>query len=98
MRTEMNKIILVGMILFLMMPAITNGEESTTTKAKASESTKTTDTDSEVTFSSVMKWVQRFGNRVGDEISQAAGKTASAIKNTVTDNQPKTPAPSEESP
>jgi gas vesicle protein len=95
----MNRFRVVGMMLLLMVPAIANGDEArTTNKAKASESTQTTDLNSEGNLSNVMKWVQRFGNRVGDEISQAAGKTASAIKNTVKDNKPKSQSQSEENP
>jgi hypothetical protein len=37
-----------------------------------------------------MNWAQRFGNRVGENISEAASKTASAIKNGTSDNKQKT--------
>jgi len=81
--------IIVGLFLatLLVFPVKGNGEESTaTTSEKNSEFHKTTDEDSGLTMSDVMNWVQRFGNRVGENISEATSKTASAIKNATSDN------------
>jgi len=81
--------IIVGLFLaaLLVFPVKGNGEESNaTTSEKNSEFHKTTDEDSGLTMSDVMNWVQRFGNRVGENISEATSKTASAIKNATSDN------------
>jgi hypothetical protein len=55
--------ITLGVLLGLLFafPAIANGEESTvTTREKNAEFPQTTDTDSGVTMSDLMSWVQRF--------------------------------------
>jgi hypothetical protein len=80
------------MLVFLLgLPLIANGKESTTTTGeKNPEVHQTTEGDSDSTFSGFMNWAQRFGNRVGENISEAASKTASAIKNGTSDNKQKT--------
>jgi hypothetical protein len=96
---HMGKVRIRGILLVLLLvcPASANAEESTTTTGEKNSGVhQTTKTDSSLTFSDVMKWVQRFGNRVGENISEAASKTASAIRNATTDN--KQESPSEDSP
>ena len=80
--------ILLGLLFVLPVLAI---EEEPTVKTgeKNSERHQTPKTDSGLTFSDVMKWAQRSGNRVGENLSEAASKTASAIKNAVRDNKQK---------
>ena len=81
--------IIVGVFLatLLVFPVKGNGEESTaTTSEKNSEVQQSTDADSGLTMSDVMTWAQRFGNRVGENISEATSKTVSAIKNATSDN------------
>lgn len=86
-------------VFLLGWPVIANGEKSITTKGeKSSEVSQPAKTDSGLTFSDVMNWAQRFGNRVGDNISEAASKTASAIKNGASDNTQKSKSQSEDSP
>ena len=78
-------------VLLVGLPVIANGKESaTTTDEKNPEVHQANKADSESTFSDVMNWAQRFGNRVGEIISEAASKTASAIKNATSDNKQKT--------
>ena len=78
----------VLLVLLLVIPALANGEESTaTTREKNTEFQQTTDADSGLSMSDVMTWVQRFGNRVGENISEATSKTVSAIKNAASDNK-----------
>lgn len=78
----------VLLVFLLGLPLIANGKESTTTTdEKNPEVHQTTEADSESTFSDVMSWARRFGNQVGENISEAAGKTASAIKNATSDNK-----------
>ncbi len=82
--------IIVGVFLaaLLVFPVKGNGEESTaTTSEKNSEVQQSTDEDSGLTMSDVMIWAQRFGNRVGENISEATSKTVSAIKNATSDNK-----------
>lgn len=96
-QTRNNMICGVLLVLLLGLPVITDAKEATTTTdEKQSEAQQSTKDDSDVTFSDVMGWARRFGNRVGDNISEATGKTATAIKNAVSDNQPK--SQSEDSP
>ena len=77
------------MATLLVFPVKGNGEESTaTTSEKNSEVQQSTDANSGLTMSDVMTWVQRFGNRVGENISEATSKTASAIKKATSDNSP----------
>jgi hypothetical protein len=81
----------VLLVLLLGLSVIANGKESTTTTdEKKPEVHQTNKADSELTFSDVMNWARRFGNRVGENISEAASKTASAIKNATSDNKQKT--------
>lgn len=87
------------LVLLLSMPVIVNGKEATsTTGKKSSETQKTNKTDTSFTFSGFINWAQRFGNRVGDNISEAASKTASAIKNGASDNQQQSTPQSEDVP
>lgn len=87
----------VLLVLLVGLPVIANGKESTTTTdEKSREVHETTEADSGLTFSDVMNWAQRFGNRVGENISEATSKTASAIKNVTSDN--KQQSQSEDSP
>jgi hypothetical protein len=73
-------------VLLLGFPLVANGQESaTTTDEKQPEIHQPTKTDSELTFSDVMNLAQRFGNRVGENISEATSKTATAIKNATSD-------------
>ena len=75
--------IIVGVFLvaLFVFPGFTNGEDSTSTPSeKTSEVQWSTDQDSGFTMSDVGIWIQRFGNRVGENISEATSKTASAIK------------------
>ena len=65
-------------------------------RKKESDVHQATEADSEMTFSDVMNWAQRFGNRVGENISEATSKTATAIKNAASDN--KQQSQSEDSP
>ena len=88
--TRTGKGIILGVLLGLLFvfPALANGEESTaTTREKNSEVQQSTDADSGLTMSDVMTWVQRFGNRVGENISEATSKTASAIKKATSDTK-----------
>ena len=77
------KSLLVGLFLVacVIIPVISTGEEPTPTpretKSQVQPSSKQ---DSPVTFSDVTDWARRSGNRVGEELSKAASKTASAIK------------------
>ena len=87
--------IIVGVFLaaLLVFPVKGNGEESTATiSEKNSEVQQSTDADSGLTMSDVMSWVRRFGNRVGENISEATSKTASAIKNATSDNKQESPS------
>ena len=78
----------VFLVALLGFPVITNGEDSTSFPSeKNSKVHQTTDADSGLTMSDVMGWVQRFGNRVGENISEATSKTVSAIKNATSDNK-----------
>ena len=71
----------VFLVVFLIFPVKGNSEESpATTKEKTLEVQRSTDQDSGFTMSDVGIWIQRFGNRVGENISEATSKTASAIK------------------
>ena len=82
--------ILVGVSLaaLLVFPVKGNGEESTaTTSEKNSEVQQSTNEDSGLTMSDVMIWARRFGNRVGENISEATSKTVSAIKSATSDNK-----------
>ncbi len=82
--------IIVGVFLaaLLVFPVITNGEGSTSISSeKNSEVQQSTDEDSGLTMSDVMTWVRRFGNRVGENISEATSKTASAIKNATSETK-----------
>ncbi len=82
--------IIVGVFLaaLLVFPVITNGEGSTSISSeKHSEVQQSTDEDSGLTMSDVMTWVRRFGNRVGENISEATSKTASAIKNATSETK-----------
>ena len=82
--------IIVGVFLVALLgfPVITNGEDSTSIPSeKNSEAHLATDADSGLTMSDVMGWVRRFGNRVGDNLSEATSKTVSAIKNATSDNK-----------
>jgi hypothetical protein len=91
--------IILGIMLGLLfiLPAIGNGEESTApTSEKNSEVHQTPKADSGLTMSDVMSWVRRSGNRVGENLSEAASKTASAIKKVATGD--KQNPPSEDSP
>jgi hypothetical protein len=87
--------IIVGVFLVALMvfPVITNGADSTSISSeKNSEVQQSTDEDSGLTMSDVMTWVQRFGNRVGENISEATSKTASAIKNATSDTKQESPS------
>ena len=87
--------ILLGLLFVL--PVIGNGEEPTApTSEKNSEVHQPPDADSGLTMSDVMTWVRRFGNRVGENLSEATSKTASAIKKVATGD--KQNPPSENSP
>jgi hypothetical protein len=91
--------IIVGVFLaaLLVFPVKGNGEESTaTTSEKNSEVQQSTDEDSGLTMSDVMTCVQRFGNRVGENIYDATSKPASAIKNATSNT--KQESSSEDSP
>jgi hypothetical protein len=75
-------------VLILGLPVMANGEKSTpATGEKNAEVSPPAEADSGLTFSDVMNWAQRFGNRVGENISEAASKTASAIKKAAADNK-----------
>ena len=79
-------ILLATLVASVFSPFIANGEEANATdKERKSEVRAPTQAGSDVTFSDVMGWVQRFGNRVGENISEATGKTATAIKSAVSD-------------
>lgn len=79
----------VFLAALLVFPVKGKGEESTaTTSEKNSEVHQTPGADSGLTMSDVMDWVRRSGNRVGENLSEAASKTASAIKNATSDNTP----------
>ncbi|MDR4484859.1 MAG: hypothetical protein R3B95_16905 [Nitrospirales bacterium] len=89
-RAAISTIFGVLLVLLFEMPVIADGKESTTTEGgKESEAHQSNKADSDSTFSDVMGWARRFGNRVGDNISEAAGKTASAIKKATSENKPK---------
>ncbi|MDH3504403.1 MAG: hypothetical protein OEM58_07740 [Nitrospirota bacterium] len=91
--TGISSICVVWLLMLLGLPGIANGKESTTTTdEKKSEVHQSAKADSESTFSDVMNWTRRFGNRVGENISEAAGKTASAIKKATSDNTQKSPS------
>ena len=79
-------IFLALFMLLLVFPCMANANESTATISKANAE-KQTSTHEVSPSSSVMKWVRRFGNRVGENISEAASKTASAIKNVAVSNK-----------
>ena len=87
-RTGKGIILGVLLVLLLVFPALANGEESTaTTREKNAEVQQSTNEDSSLAMSDVMIWAQRFGNRVGENISEATSKTVSAIKNATSDNK-----------
>ena len=89
-RAAIRTIFGVLLVLLFEMPVIADSKESTTTESgKESEAHQSNKADSDSTFSDVMGWARRFGNRVGDNISEAAGKTASAIKKAASENKPK---------
>ena len=82
------------LVVFISVPGISMGENSTPSssaeKSQEQPSRKrdsSSGTFSNVTFSDVGKWFQRTGNRVGEEITKATSKTASAIKKVVTDGR-----------
>ena len=86
-RTRNGTIFGVWLILLLVFPAFANGEESPAmTREKNAEFHRPNDTDSGLTMSDVMTWVQRFGNRVGDNLSEATSKTVSAVKSAASNN------------
>jgi len=86
------KSLLLGLFLVALVgiPVISPAEQSTpSTDAEKSQAQASTKQDSSaVTFSDVGNWLQRSGNRVGEELSKAASKTASAIKKTVSGGKP----------
>lgn len=91
--TKIRSLCSVLLVLRLGLPVIADDEEAiTTTDEKKSEAHQSTKADSDKTFSDVMGWVRRFGNRVGENISEAAGKTGSAIKKATSDNKQKSPS------
>ena len=73
------------LLIFLGIPVISTAEQTTpsagASKSQAQPPSK--QDSSSVTFSDVGNWLQRSGNRVGEELSKAASKTASAIKRAV---------------
>ena len=73
------------LVAFVSFPVISTAEESKSPVgvAKAQEQSSSKQDSSSVTFSDVGNWLQRSGNRVGEELSKAASKTASAIKKAV---------------
>jgi hypothetical protein len=73
-------------MLLLIFPGMADANESTATinKANAGKHASTHEASPSASF---MNWVRRFGNRVGENISEAASKTASAIKNAAVDNK-----------
>ncbi len=84
-------IILAALVTCMCFPLVAHGEESKVSeKERKAEVRKDSQTDSGVTFSDVMGWAQRFGNRVGDNISEATSKTATAIKNAASDTKQET--------
>jgi len=84
--------LLLGLFLVALVgiPVISPAEQSTpSTDAEKSQAQASTKQDSSaVTFSDVGNWLQRSGNRVGEELSKAASKTASAIKKAVSGSKP----------
>ncbi|HNP31057.1 MAG TPA: hypothetical protein PKK23_18575 [Nitrospirales bacterium] len=87
----------VLLVLLLELPVLANGKESTTTKGESESNVhQPAKADSDSTISDVMGWARRFGKRVGENFSEAAGKTATAIKKATSDKKPK--SPSEDSP
>lgn len=69
-------------------PVKGHSEEATPkTSEKNAEGQQSTDQDSGFTMSDVTTWAQRFGNRVGENISEAASKTTTAIKNGTSDTK-----------
>lgn len=84
--------LLLGLFLvaFVGIPVLSTAEQSTpSTDAEKSQAQASPKQDSSaVTFSDVGNWLQRSGNRVGEELSKAASKTASAIKKAVSGDKP----------
>ena len=94
MGKERNSINGLGLGFFLVtlisVPAMSMGEKSAppsgsenSQEQSSSKPDSSLGTFSDVTLSDVGKWIQRTGNRVGDEITKATSKTASAIKKVV---------------
>ena len=84
--------LLVGLFLVALVgiPVLSRAEESTLPagSAKSQVQASSKQDSSSVTLSDVGNWIQRTGNRVGEELSKAAYKTASTINNAVLGNKP----------
>jgi len=86
------KSLLLGLFLvaFVGIPVLSPAEQSipSTDGEQSQAQASSKQNSSAITFSDVGNWLQRSGNRVGEELSKAASKTASAIKKTVSGGKP----------
>lgn len=87
-RKEKRIVLGLALVCLLIIPCMANGSESTSLTSKPNTERQQSSSRAS-SSSSFMNWAQRFGNRVGKNLSEAASKTASAIKQAVADNNEK---------